>query len=304
VLLSRLAQIEGKLNISESQIQQAADLTPLEAPDYIRQEVVSQEVRTYLAFDQLDSAESALKSSSQISNEQFPFIDFPQRHKPSATPGESVSPSLLLLYNSHLLVMLYRARIESDPAGLKKVLEATNRVIEWSMKNKVTIVALETRLIRAQVSNLLGDYAASTEDYLKAVDLGEPGGIIATFLERGKTVEKDLREIARKSTLPAKRMAYIQRILAEFKRCGPLAETTDSENAPIRDRQAGLIEPLSDRELEVLSLISEGLKYREVGLRLFISQNTVRFHIKSIYGKLEVNNRTQAVHKAHQLRIL
>jgi LuxR family maltose regulon positive regulatory protein len=65
-----------------------------------------------------------------------------------------------------------------------------------------------------------------------------------------------------------------------------------------------LIEPLSDRELEVLSLISEGLKYREVGLRLFISQNTVRFHIKSIYGKLEVNNRTQAVHKAHQLRIL
>ena len=65
-----------------------------------------------------------------------------------------------------------------------------------------------------------------------------------------------------------------------------------------------LIDPLTDRELDVLGLMKEGLKYKEIAERLFISQNTVRFHVKAIYGKLSVNNRTQAIERARQLQIL
>jgi LuxR family maltose regulon positive regulatory protein len=65
-----------------------------------------------------------------------------------------------------------------------------------------------------------------------------------------------------------------------------------------------LVEPLTDRELEVLRLVAEGLKYKEIAARLFISLNTVRYHIKAIYGKLQVSNRTQAVEAARRLRIL
>ena len=65
-----------------------------------------------------------------------------------------------------------------------------------------------------------------------------------------------------------------------------------------------LIEPLTERELDVLKLIVSGLKYREIAEKLFISQNTVRFHVKSIYSKLNVNNRTQAIQAARRLRIL
>jgi LuxR family maltose regulon positive regulatory protein len=61
---------------------------------------------------------------------------------------------------------------------------------------------------------------------------------------------------------------------------------------------------LTDRELDVLRLMAEGLKYKEIAARLFISLNTVRFHVKAIYGKLNVNNRTQAIQRARQLRIL
>ncbi len=65
-----------------------------------------------------------------------------------------------------------------------------------------------------------------------------------------------------------------------------------------------LIDSLTDRELVVLRLMAEGLKYKEIAARLFISQNTVRFHVKAIYGKLNVNNRMQAIGRARQLLIL
>jgi LuxR family maltose regulon positive regulatory protein len=65
-----------------------------------------------------------------------------------------------------------------------------------------------------------------------------------------------------------------------------------------------LVEPLTDRELDVLRLMSEGLKYREIAERLFISLNTVRSHTKAIYRKLNVRNRTKAIEKARRLQSL
>ena len=67
---------------------------------------------------------------------------------------------------------------------------------------------------------------------------------------------------------------------------------------------AEMVEPLSEREIEVLSLIAEGLSNRQVAQRLVISVNTVRVHTSNIYGKLGVSNRTQAVTKARGLGIL
>ena len=65
-----------------------------------------------------------------------------------------------------------------------------------------------------------------------------------------------------------------------------------------------MVEPLSDRELEVLELIAEGLSNREIAGRLVISVSTVKGHTGNIYGKLQVNNRTRAVAKARGLGIL
>jgi len=65
-----------------------------------------------------------------------------------------------------------------------------------------------------------------------------------------------------------------------------------------------MIEPLTNRELDVLRLIADGLKYDEIGKKLFISSNTVRTYIKGIYGKLDVNNRSQAIAQAHQNKLI
>jgi LuxR family maltose regulon positive regulatory protein len=63
-------------------------------------------------------------------------------------------------------------------------------------------------------------------------------------------------------------------------------------------------EPLTARERDVLKLLSDGLSYKEIAPALFISINTVRFHIKSIYAKLGVNSRTQAVNRARAFKML
>jgi LuxR family maltose regulon positive regulatory protein len=65
-----------------------------------------------------------------------------------------------------------------------------------------------------------------------------------------------------------------------------------------------LAEPLSEREIEVLRLMAEGFKYKEIAERLVITINTVRHHTRNLYGKLEVNNRTQAIGKAKELHLL
>ena len=68
--------------------------------------------------------------------------------------------------------------------------------------------------------------------------------------------------------------------------------------------QSGLIEPLSEREIDVLQLIAKGLTNQAIATRLFLSVHTIKTHPRNIYGKLAVNNWTQAVERARTLGIL
>ena len=65
-----------------------------------------------------------------------------------------------------------------------------------------------------------------------------------------------------------------------------------------------LIEPLSQREIEVLQLLAQGMRNKEIAAKLFISPETVKKHLNNIYGKLNISNRRQAVDKAETLGIL
>ena len=80
-----------------------------------------------------------------------------------------------------------------------------------------------------------------------------------------------------------------------FGRYSPAGAESDSIN---------IIEALTEREAEVLELIAEGLSNREIAERLIMTVNTVKTHIKNIYGKLQVSRRVQAVKRAKQLKLL
>ena len=87
-----------------------------------------------------------------------------------------------------------------------------------------------------------------------------------------------------------------RQILAAFPGPGPSTATPS--------RPPPEFEPLTERELDVLRLMAEGMKYEEIAERLYISLNTVRSHVKAVYGKFGVDNRTKAIEAARQMRIL
>ena len=93
-------------------------------------------------------------------------------------------------------------------------------------------------------------------------------------------------------------IVYVGQLLAAFSQTAPV------KFVPAPDPNSTLVEPLSERELEVLQLISEGLSNKEIAQRLYLSVGTVKVHTRNIYGKLGVSSRTQAVAKAQGLGIL
>jgi LuxR family maltose regulon positive regulatory protein len=89
-------------------------------------------------------------------------------------------------------------------------------------------------------------------------------------------------------------------LLAAF----PIAEPEQPKPSKSQIPESELVEPLSEREIEVLQLIAEGLTNPEIASRLFLALNTIKSHSGNIYSKLGVHSRTQAVARARALGIL
>jgi len=148
---------------------------------------------------------------------------------------------------------------------------------------------VEILALRAIALQLKGDSREAQASLRTALDLAEPEGFVRVFADEGQVMQGLLRQAAQDD--PAN--PYVQRLL--------LATRGDLPGA---DPNQLLVEPLSERELEVLRLIAAGLKNREIADELVITLGTVKSHINSIYGKLGVGTRVQAIERARALGIL
>jgi DNA-binding NarL/FixJ family response regulator len=90
------------------------------------------------------------------------------------------------------------------------------------------------------------------------------------------------------------------KVVAEFARLTSPASKTAARSQPYNEP---LIEPLSDREREILALISAGASNREIANKLFLAEGTVKNHVTNILGKLGVRDRTQAALKAKEMEL-
>jgi len=134
----------------------------------------------------------------------------------------------------------------------------------------------------------------------KALKLAEQGGAVRVFLDEGEPMAELLAAFSRQSST-------IDREFLDSLHEGFRASRMRAEPNKIKDRiekNGDLLDPLSDRELEVLRLLAAGLPYREIAEELFVSINTVKAHAKNIYSKMGVHGRMQAAERARQLDLL
>jgi len=155
---------------------------------------------------------------------------------------------------------------------------------------------LEGLILLALVFSVQGETDQALVHLEKALSIGEPEGYMRIFVDEGPPMARLLYEALTRRIAPE----YVQRLLAAF----PQTEAEQVDSSPIQPTASELIEPLSEREIEVLQLIAEGLTNPEIAARLYLSLNTVKVHTRNIYGKLGVNNRTQAGTRAKALGIL
>jgi LuxR family maltose regulon positive regulatory protein len=130
----------------------------------------------------------------------------------------------------------------------------------------------------------------------KALSLAQPRGYFRIFVDEGPPMASLLYEALKHEIAPN----YVQRLLAAF----PTTELEESSSEKSTVDQSDLIDPLSEREIEVIKLIAEGLSRQEIASHLVLSLNTVKTHARNIYSKLGVNNQIQAVGKARVLGLL
>ena len=190
---------------------------------------------------------------------------------------------------------LTRAHIFFARGSHAEALSEVNCTLEKAQSAGRIATVIGAKILKAQLVEALGDPEAGLKLMSEAIELSEPEGFLRVFLNEGKRAKVLLLQL-RQTKIPANVMIYSAR----------LADAFEEKTAVVSDLNLpdGLIEPLSERELEVLHLIADGLSNPEIAARLYLSVNTLRAHTTHIYQKLSVHSRIQAVTRAKQLRLL
>jgi LuxR family maltose regulon positive regulatory protein len=150
-------------------------------------------------------------------------------------------------------------------------------------------------ILQAVASQVLGEEEQAVRLLEAALVLAETNGFIRIFVDEGAP----LAELLSKAAIGKDKSNYISKLLTAF----ASEEQMDDEKFSRLAAQP-LIEPLSQRELEILQLIAQGLSNHQIGERLFLALNTIKGHNRKIFNKLQVQRRTEAIARARELDLL
>ena len=210
--------------------------------------------------------------------------DWATRHNLSATD----KPAFLREYEHLTLARLYIAyyRRNKERTLLEDTFSLLNRLLQSARAGKRTESEIECFLLLALAEDAQGNRQDALTHLANSLRLAQPQGYMQLFVREGAPLADLLKTAVSHNIAPN----YAARLLSAF------GETVV--------QQQPLVDPLSERELEILQLIAAGLKNKEIATQLFISLNTVLYHNKNIYGKLGVRKRTVAVSKARELGLI
>jgi len=189
------------------------------------------------------------------------------------------------------LARVFLARHEGERAerSVHEAARLLERLLLAAEEGGRTGRVIEILVLQALAHQTLGDIPAALASLERPVTLAEPEGYVRVFVDEGPPMTSLLRAAAKQGI----RRDYVRRLLA--------AVSKTDHGSP---REQALIEPLSERELDVLRLLGTELDGPAIARELMVSLNTMRTHTKNIYAKLAVTSRRAAVRRAAELDLL
>jgi LuxR family maltose regulon positive regulatory protein len=208
--------------------------------------------------------------------------------------------------------LIAKARAESPGRAdwLQEASDLLARLLGAAETNRLNGHRIELVMLQAHVRHVQGDSAQALTLLTRSLALARPEGYIRLFVDEGEPMRlqiADCRLQIQGQTRAARRekwqhlLAYLDRLLAAFPKSGA-ASAPQSEIDDLKSEM--VIEPLSEREQEVLRRLAAGRSTAQIADELVITVGTVRNHLKSIYGKLDAHSRLQAVERARALNLL
>lgn len=206
-------------------------------------------------------------------------------------------------YFTQARVLIAAGRAYADGSYVRRALELLERLRVPAEEAGRVRSLLEALILQALALQLEGESAGALTALGRAVSLAEPGRYIRLFVDEGDPMAKLLRHLfeqQRALKIPGQTISltYLSNLLKAFTQTGASTlPTSATEGEP-------LLDPLSWREHEVLRLLAVGRKNREIADELVVVTGTVKAHINTIYQKLGVSSRVQAVVRARTLGLL
>lgn len=198
--------------------------------------------------------------------------------------------------NEFELMTLARIHIAFVETGntdspVHELAQLLDRLLEVAETDRRMGSVIEISILQARLQWIQGNREVALTFLRRAFQLAEPERYVRVFVDEGEPMKAMLTEVLAQEIFPS----YSQELLRAFE------GASGSEPSPISQP---LLDPLSDRELEILRLVAEGLSNREVCERLFVALDTVKGHNRNIYQKLQVKRRTEAVARARELGLI
>jgi LuxR family transcriptional regulator, maltose regulon positive regulatory protein len=274
---ARLAASDGDLASALSGLEEA-QLVAIECGlDRLRALVLSEQVRMLVKSGQLEHAEQLFHSSDlRIEGEPVPTLN----------------PTRL---NEWMAIAWLR--LEMQRFRLVRSRKIAKRWLEFVRKRGAIRSAVTFELLLAEIAVLSGNRSEARRSVRAAVELSEPGGWVRPFVDEGEAISSLLIEAYANGPLLDTPVDRFAAKLVSILRGSPQMSEQD-------DDDYGLGSGLSLREVEILIMVSGGLRNREIGDRLGLTEGTVKWYMQQIYDKLGVRRRPQAVIRARQLGIL
>lgn len=274
---ARLAAANGDMASALSGLEEA-QLVAIECGlDRLRALVLSEQVRMLVKSGQLEQAELLFHSSD---------LSF------DSEPVPTLNPTRL---NEWMAIAWLR--LEMHRFRLVRSRKIAKRWLEFVRRRGAVRSALTFELLLAEIAVLSGNRSEARRSVRAAVELAEPGGWVRPFVDEGEAVSSLLIESYANGPVLDSPVDRFAAKLVSILRGAPQISAEEEDDF-------GLGSGLSLREVEILTMVSGGLRNREIGDRLGLTEGTVKWYMQQIYDKLGVRRRPQAVIRARQLGIL